>query len=243
MPWKNTFKQHGRRENVQDASAYVFYTYNYFFSQSVIFAGNCNYLGITDTYDDERILAGIRELDEGAFSQLYNKYYRQLCYYAEKITQNQAASEDIAAESFIKLLRNRYDFQSFSKLRSFLFTITHNAALDFVKTDKRHQQAHEKLGYTADFEEKPYEFARIQAEVLQAVFQEIEQLPPQCREVIRLSFIEGLGVGEISARMGLAYKTVQNQKARGLQLLRTALVKKSIDPLLLVLCLPFLLDK
>ncbi len=183
------------------------------------------------------------ELDEDAFGQLHRQFYRQLCYYTEQITGNSPIAEDIASDSFIKLLQKRHSFSSLAKLKSFLFTVAHNAALDYLKAEKRHQSSHELISRTADTAEPPQELHRIRAEVLNAVFQEIEALPSQCREVIRLSFIEGLSVSEIADRMNIAYKTVLNQKTRGLGLLRTALVRKSVHPLLLAICVPFLFGK
>lgn len=183
------------------------------------------------------------ELDEAAFGHLHRQFYRQLCYYTEQITGNGPIAEDIASESFIKLLRQRHSFSSLAKLKSFLFTVAHNAALDYLKAEKRHQSNHERISRESETLEPPHELHRIRAEVLNAVFEEIESLPPQCREVIRLSFIEGLPVGEIAARMNIAYKTVLNQKTRGIGLLRTALVRKSVHPLLLAACVPFLFEQ
>lgn len=183
------------------------------------------------------------ELDELAFGRLHRQWYRQLCFYTEQITGNAPIAEDIASESFIKLLHKRHSFSSLAKLKSFLFTVAHNAALDYLKAEKRHQSSHEQISRETDTLEPPHELHRIRAEVLNAVFAEIEALPAQCREVIRLSFIEGLTVGEIAGRMNIAYKSVLNHKTRGLQLLRTALVRKSVHPLLLAVCLPFLFEQ
>ncbi|RAJ08469.1 RNA polymerase sigma-70 factor (ECF subfamily) [Chitinophaga skermanii] len=185
-------------------------------------------------------MAGLQSMQEEAFKTLHGLYYRQLCYYTQQITQQQTAAEDIATDTFIKLLEGNFQFATLAKLKSFMFTVAHNAALDFIKSEKRHQLAHEEIEKVQSTTQAPYEYARIQSEALQAVYHEIEQLPTQCREVIRLSFINGMSIQEIAAHMGIAYKTVQNQKARGLQLVRNALIKKSIRPELLVLCLFYL---
>lgn len=183
------------------------------------------------------------ELDEEAFGQLHRQFYRQLCFYTEQITGSAPISEDIASETFIKLLHKRHAFSSLAKLKSFLFTVAHNAALDYLKARKRHQSSHEQISRESETLEPPHELHRIRAEVLNAVFEEIEALPTQCREVIRLSFIEGMTVGEIADRMNIAYKTVLNQKTRGIGMLRTALVRKSVHPLLLAICAPLLFGK
>ncbi len=65
----------------------------------------------------------------------------------------------------------------------------------------------------------------IASEILQAIYAEIENLPTQCREVVRLAILEGKTNDEIAEAMNIAYKSVQNNKTRGMQMLRTALLK------------------
>jgi RNA polymerase sigma-70 factor (ECF subfamily) len=57
---------------------------------------------------------------------------------------------------------------------------------------------------------------------------EIEKLPPQCRQVVRLAIIEGKSAPEIAEELNIAYQTVLNQKAKGVALLRTAILKHKL---------------
>jgi RNA polymerase sigma-70 factor (ECF subfamily) len=79
---------------------------------------------------------------------------------------------------------------------------------------------------------------------MQALYAAIEKLPPQCRTVIRCSFVEGKSVREIADEMQLAYQTVQNQKQRGIKLLRWTLLQHSqLSPVVVLLCLSLLQEQ
>jgi RNA polymerase sigma-70 factor (ECF subfamily) len=47
----------------------------------------------------------------------------------------------------------------------------------------------------------------------------LEQLPPRCREVVRLRKVEGLSIRETAERMGVSHHTVERQLTLGLRAL------------------------
>ena len=51
----------------------------------------------------------------------------------------------------------------------------------------------------------------------------ISRLPPKCREVFLLSYVENLSAKEISARLGISTSTVENQIHTALIRLRSSL--------------------
>ena len=65
----------------------------------------------------------------------------------------------------------------------------------------------------------------------------IESLPPKCREVFRLSYLEDLSNREISERLGISQSTVENHMYAALKQLRRKLSK---EQLLLLLALLFM---
>ncbi|MBR1870116.1 MAG: sigma-70 family RNA polymerase sigma factor [Bacteroidales bacterium] len=48
-------------------------------------------------------------------------------------------------------------------------------------------------------------------------------LPPRCRQVFHLSYIEGYTAAEISSMLGISVSTVNNQIYKSLQILRKEL--------------------
>ncbi|WEK36494.1 MAG: sigma-70 family RNA polymerase sigma factor [Candidatus Pseudobacter hemicellulosilyticus] len=182
-----------------------------------------------------------RSGDEKAFATIYRYYARPLRFFAEQLVNDTVVAEDITAEAFARTFRRHTDFLLLEKLKAYLYITVNNAALDHLKTEKRHQQAHEQIRYLAEGEMGDVELAYIRAEAVRAVHQSIELLPEQSRKVIRMLFIEGKKLPEIAAELGLSYNTVQNYRARGLDLMRTHLVRnKLLSPLVAAFALSFL---
>ncbi len=137
-------------------------------------------------------------------------------------------AEDIAAEAIAKAFRKNTDFATLEKLKGFLFITINNAALDYLKVEKRHYEAHEKISYMTRGEMDDVELAYIKAEAIRSVYAAIELLPQQPRKVITMAFVEGKKLPEIAKELNLSYNTVQNYRGRGLELIRTHLIKNSL---------------
>jgi RNA polymerase sigma-70 factor (ECF subfamily) len=177
--------------------------------------------------NDAELLDCLKRGDALAFDHVYSLYFKPLCYFAEKITGDSASAEDIATESFVKLLQKNPDFETLWHLKSFLYTSTRNACLDLLRMRKRHDQTHSEIKYLAQLSEEATESAVIMAEVLQAIYTAIDHLPDKCKGVVKLALIEGLDNEQIAAETGMTYQTVRNYKSEGIKLLRLSLFKNS----------------
>lgn len=178
-------------------------------------------------------IKGLFEGKVSAFEHVYNLYFRQLYYFASKIVQDAEAAKDLTVDTFVKVLKTPRQFNSQEHLKRFLFTILRNACLDYRKSQDRHKKSHEEIRYLSEIKED-IELAFIKSEAIKAIYQEIEQLPPQCRQIIKLIFIEGQTVHEIAGRLNIAEQTVQNQKNRGVKLLKSALVRNRLLSLAII---------
>ena len=191
---------------------------------------------------DMDLFAAFHQGDEAAFEQVYNLHFKPLCFFASRITGDKQEAQDLVADSFIKMLGKRQEFQNLSNVKSFLYLSTKNAALNQLKSKVRHGAAHKQIrflnteGETAD-DLVNEELLRL--EVLAAIHTEIENLPDRCREIFKLLFIEGLSTDLIAERLDISAQTVRTQKARALTLIKSELLKKNLLPALLYLLLLF----
>ena len=166
-----------------------------------------------------------RRGDDAADGKLFTFLFRPLCFYAERITGSQPEAEDIVVESFLKCYSRREQFDNLGNIRSFLYVTVRNASFDHLAAKKRHNFSHEEWQRRLEAAGRQMlaEEALIRSEVLQEIFNEVEALPPRCRDIIRLIFKEDLSTDEIAQRLGIDRQNVRSQKARGLQLLRSRL--------------------
>jgi RNA polymerase sigma-70 factor (ECF subfamily) len=57
----------------------------------------------------------------------------------------------------------------------------------------------------------------------QKIYSAIDDLPPQCRKIFKLSRFEGLKYQEIADHLGLSVKTIEVQMGKALKVLREKL--------------------
>lgn len=186
---------------------------------------------MTSYTTDTELFRAFHEGEADAVQSIYQLYYKPLCFFAQRFTEDHDAAQDIATDSFIKMLDKRLDFQNLSNVRSFLYLVTKNACLNQLKANKRHDAAHRQLKFlTAEGEEAVDQVKEelLRLEVLQAIHAEIELLPGRCKEIFKLLFIEELSTDEIAQRLDISPQTVRTQKARALQLIKTELLKKNL---------------
>ncbi len=59
--------------------------------------------------------------------------------------------------------------------------------------------------------------------LLEKIRQEIDKLPPKCREVFIMSKIRGMKYKEIAEELGISTKTIENHMTEALRSIREAL--------------------
>jgi RNA polymerase sigma-70 factor (ECF subfamily) len=191
---------------------------------------------------DIALFAAFHRGEEAAVRQVYQLHFKPLCFFAQRITGSREEAQDLVADSFVKMLQKREEFQNLSNVKSFLYLITKNACINHIRATQRHDAAHKQirfLGSEGTESENVLRGEMLRLELLQAIHAEIENLPGRCKEIFKLLFIEGLGTEEIGERLGISAQTVRTQKARALQLIRSELLKKNLILALLYLSVLF----
>lgn len=192
-------------------------------------------------YGEKELLFRIKEGDERAFDQLFNEWYARLALFARRYAISAAEAEEVVSESFMKFWLQRDGFDALPGIRSFLYITTRNAALNVLRKNNRLPTTPLDALETPVEEDPFFELEAIRAEVLGAVFREIENLPGKCRQVVLLTYRDGLNTAQIAALMGISVSNVTSQRARAISLLRIALADHY--PAIYLIWLPALLER
>jgi RNA polymerase sigma factor (sigma-70 family) len=179
--------------------------------------------------DDNALLEAFQQAEPWADNAVFDRFFEPLVLYANRITGDLAAAEDIAVDALVKAIDRRDHFAVLPKLKSFLYQVVHNASINHVTSDQRHRRIHTSIAYQQQYEpasEAVIETEVLRAEVLQEIYAEVENLPGRCGEIFKLLFIHGKSTEEIGGLLGINPQTVRTQKARAISLIRTALLKK-----------------
>jgi len=178
--------------------------------------------------EELKIIGALKQRDAKAFAFLFKLHYRSLCYFAEKLLNDRQEAEDIVADKFMKLWSKHADFESFAAIKAFLYISTRNGCLDFLKYAKRLSASQKELAYLSENKEDEILHLMMEAELLQELAKEIEILPRTPRRIFELIFFDGLDSNEVSQQLGLSIKTVRNEKARAVNLIKASFLKRKL---------------
>lgn len=158
-----------------------------------------------------------------------------------RITRDQLVAEDIVTDSFVIAFSRVPDFADLENMKSFLYTTAYRKALDYLRAQKVRSKVHAELLRNASEASGDLEQQFIVAETLSRVYQAIEALPVNQRDVIKKNLVEGKTLQEVAAELQIAYKTVQNYKLAGLKSLRLQLLQDDLSGPALAFVLAFLM--
>src|SRR5690349_10511800 len=187
--------------------------------------------GVTD---EMALVHAAKRGDLEAFSQLVNRYDRNIFRIAQHITHNEEDAQDVVQDAFLKAYQNLEQFQENSKFYTWLVRIAVNEAL--MKLRKRRTDRTVSLDEDVETEEgsMPREVADWspnpeqlygQSELGDILKKTIQGLPPGFRTVFVLRDIEGLSTEETAEMLGLSVPAVKSRLLRARLQLRERLAK------------------
>ncbi|MBX3253738.1 MAG: RNA polymerase sigma-70 factor [Chitinophagaceae bacterium] len=190
---------------------------------------------ISHIHTDDALLSLFVSGDQEAFTVLYERYYRQVLYFTRRYT-NETDAQDITADSFMQLWHKRAQFVHIKAIPTFLFITARNRCYDLIRHNKvKSKHENELTEMMDDHEHNDFFFTEVRLELLKLLRNEIDKLPEKMREIVLLSFSEGLKPAQIAARLNISVKTVSNQKLSALKILKLAVNKNPLELMLLVL--------
>lgn len=156
--------------------------------------------------------------DGEALAELFHHTHDALVAYAATLTEDRAAARDLVQEAFVKLWESRERLDPKRSLRSLMYRMVRNRALNMHRDEQNRQsllteryQAHHPL--TPDDE---FDGSQLRAHLEGWM----GELPERQREALRLSRFEGLAHDEIAEVMEISPRTVNNHLVKALRHLR-----------------------
>jgi RNA polymerase sigma-70 factor (ECF subfamily) len=158
-----------------------------------------------------------------SFKAIFEMYYGSLISYGISLTGSQEVSRGLVQDVFLKLWEKQNEGQIQESVKSYLFKAVFNRAANWLRHEKV-KRAFEKEGFKGIFDDSTVQH-EINPFQTQAIKKSIEELPPKAREAFSLFYLEGLSQKEISEKMNISVKTVENQVSRARKILQKKLKK------------------
>ena len=162
----------------------------------------------------------IKESNKLAYSKVFEEYHLKLYQYIYKYTQSAYYAEETVQLTFVKLWEKREGLSEEYDISTQLFRIAKSILIDLLRKEGiRDTQTLSDTYISGPPEEEKIQYK----EELQTVLAAIEQLPPQSRQVFKLSRLGDLSHKEIGALLSISPKTIEGHISKALKLLRKSL--------------------
>jgi len=178
---------------------------------------------------DAQLMLRVREGDDTSFALLLERHRGPVVHFVYRMVQNQAVSEELAQEVFLRVYRSRTTYEPAAKFTTWLFRIATHVALNWIR-DGKNERGQESLNeelldgtvrQVAD--QQPTIEQQMVAKVKSREVREaVEALPAKQRAAVLMHKYEGLEYSQIagvlrcseSATKSLLFRAYETLRAR-----------------------------
>ena len=182
---------------------------------------------------EQQLVARAKQGDQDAFSQLVEANQNKVYTLALRMTGSPEDGADLAQEAFLRAWRSLPSFQGESSFSTWLYRLTSNLCIDFLRREKRRKASasvtsldDEDGTYSMEIPDHRFnpESEAERRELRAALEQALCKLSDEHRQALVLRELEGLSYAEIAARLSLESGTVKSRIARARLALRNILL-------------------
>lgn len=170
--------------------------------------------------------------DPAAFSELYDRYARQIYRFVRARVRDDGVAEDITAEVFLSALRHIKGYRDQGRPFScWLYRIAVNAIASHYRRQRSLLSLDEHLGLVSPVLDPLDEV--VGRERLRTIWEAVDRLPAQQRAAMILKFSEDMTMEEVGAVLGKSQAAAKLLIYRAMQRLRRELAPAALESLAL----------
>jgi len=179
----------------------------------------------TEAPDDQMLLNQIGEGSEPAMESFYKRHSDAVYRFAYKTLQNPVDAAEVMNEVMLTVWQKPFTFKGKSKVTTWLYGITHNKAVDAVRKNARHDHVGEfdpeQAEHSQSENDDACELFEAQQGLENASYVKtcMDKLSNSHRQVVYLTFFEGLSYPEIANVVAVPAGTVKTRMMHAKQLL------------------------
>lgn len=173
-----------------------------------------------DLLSDTELIAALKEGEEQAFGEIYERYWKELYRKANHILQDPDASVDVLQDVFLSLWQRRAQVDILA-LKPYLHQALRFSVLKAIRKLKTDRQFYERLMEvtTEIIAENPLLFKE-QQQLIQNL---IDNLPEDCKQAFLLSREQEMTYKQIANFLNISEKTVEKRISKSLKMIRASL--------------------
>lgn len=189
----------------------------------------------TSTYNEKLLVKQLLAGNEKAFRKLFDTYRNDLYKFSLSMVFSKPYAEEIVQDVFLNLWLKRETINPELSFKSYLFTITRNKTISFLKKAANNKKLREEIFYKSQKSVNPTECYMREEELKIIKKEALDLLPPRRRLIFEMSRNDGKSYEEIAGELGISPNTVRNQMSMALVTLREFLLNNRDIALTLLL--------
>jgi RNA polymerase sigma-70 factor (family 1) len=172
-------------------------------------------------YSDDELTTLLKQGEEGAFEEIYNRYWKKLFYMAHGITKSAAISEEITQDTFL-LLWTKRETLIIANLKQYLSAMLRYEVYRSLARSKKHEDYEKEIRDNASMSvsiEKDIE-NRLLLEIIMTL---TNRLSEKCRLVFQYNKLEDRSLSDICEELQISPKTAEAHLTKALKVVRANL--------------------
>ena len=148
--------------------------------------------------------------NRAAFERLYGEYQKRLYRYFFRMVGSVESAEELTNDVLVEVWKKAGEFKGLSKVSTWIFGIAHYKAMNHYRTKQTKTVDIESAAQVPDANATPEESAA-QENLKAKIKRALTGLSPEHREVMELTFTDGLSYQEIAEIMQCPVNTVKTR--------------------------------
>lgn len=190
---------------------------------------NINFKNLSD---EKIVTLYVKSQNNGYFEEIYDRYAEKVFQKCYSFVYNHEIAEDLVHDIFLKLIVKIGTFKENSKFSTWLYSITYNHCLDYIRLKKRKGEVAiiENMDWEDDDEDK--ELSEWRQEELNKSMKKME---PHERMILEMKYQEDFSIKDISKTLNITESAVKMRLLRSKEKLKQIYIKQIGVILLIVL--------
>jgi RNA polymerase sigma-70 factor (ECF subfamily) len=176
-----------------------------------------------DEQRERRLINCLRENDRGSLDEVYDDLGGAAYGLALRVIGTAGEAEDVVQESFLALWRQASRLDPARGIRSYLFTIVHNKAIDRLRQRGRKAEVPLDLDAPLASAASGPEDTVTRIEAQESVRGALLKLPEEQRQTVLMTYFGGMTINEVADRMRVPSGTVKSRLRLALGHMRRSL--------------------
>lgn len=174
---------------------------------------------------DNNLIPAFHQNDHHALRIIVREHFPAMIAYARQLINEEEEANEIAVNTFIKLIAMRRNFRTLADIKAFLLITVRNACYDYLSCEVQDRPAKKEMLTLEELFQGAAGATTVlvTSEGLLSLYEGINKLTGRCAEIFRLYFFNKMATTEIARQLRIPVKLVRTKKSMALKIIRGCL--------------------